>query len=410
MTADEQRFYDECLIRTAAALADARWKDSRVRRCPRGRHLERALEAASRVYGEAGDGTMTRPTKEQLEQARAWFDEDLLDQLTCDGRADTVRKIRVLIAATAEPTGEELAGEALPDAVELARLCSAFAVTVDAAEAILDLFRPLVARLTQERNEAQLAARRWAGDVHTLRQRAERAERELVSAKRHADGFSRIVDTVEIERDAIRKRAEDAEQALAKVNEIRIQEHEENVDLRARIAELEASRGPGADVVENTAALLFDAREVALGRENEPGRRRRWALAVHSGGPSSVEREVATAQARAIIAHLAAMGEEAQIGPLLSRVQHAVECKAEHCSDRDAPFGLVDDICNELARLSPVIGALRARVAELEGAAAQPDMRKRELERALGGRCDVCKQVGDHARVCPMVGGLWGAQ
>lgn len=28
MTEDERRFYDECLIRTAAAMADARWKDN----------------------------------------------------------------------------------------------------------------------------------------------------------------------------------------------------------------------------------------------------------------------------------------------------------------------------------------------------------------------------------------------
>jgi hypothetical protein len=51
-------------------------------------------------------------TPSQLEAARAWLTEDLLEQIACDGRAHTVTHIRTLLSATAPPSEDDLAEEA----------------------------------------------------------------------------------------------------------------------------------------------------------------------------------------------------------------------------------------------------------------------------------------------------------
>lgn len=55
-----------------------------------------------------------------------------------------------------------------------------------------------------------------------------------------------------------------------------------------------------------------------------------------------------------------------------------------------------------------VLAQAYASGARREGRRAKSDQRREEIVRALGGRCDACKQIVDHARVCPIGGSLGG--
>lgn len=232
------------------------------------------------------------------------------------------------------------------------------------------LIRPAFARLTQERDtyaegsrkgaelaamlntyglpaEPKALARRLeerGADMAALRQRAERAERAL------EDVSARLV-----ERDGMLDRAiGQAEQFAAEAK-----------TLTARIVELEASREPGADVVDGVALAML--RSLFGGGTT---------LQEHEAGPW---RE----QARAAITHLAAMGEEAWQGLTLEDVLG--DCRANNCLVSRDEARVVLGVVR--SRLSPVLGALRARVAKLEEHAI------RRVEEEREACCDVARDV-----------------
>jgi hypothetical protein len=81
------------------------------------------------------------------------------------------------------------AGEEMPSLVDAGRVYEeAPGGHLRGMAAVLDIFAPLLARRTQERDEARLAARRWADDVRTLN------ERNNVQKGRLAEVFSRLTE------------------------------------------------------------------------------------------------------------------------------------------------------------------------------------------------------------------------
>jgi hypothetical protein len=244
--------------------------------------------------------------------------QTILDTARLEGEsdADTLRRVMASHAALKD------AGEEMPQHGEvMAKMLRGIldSGAWQGAQNILNLFRPLFARLTQERDEAQLGARRWADDVRNLhevnaalRQRAERAEAER--------------DDFQDQRDAARI---------------------ENVALRARLAELESRR------VEPSADVLQVVRDTIAHNAFEPMM------------PISVRR--VDSAARAVLSALTEMGEEAwpshttileQAWPMVDRGAVTLECAAL-------------DVVR--SRLAPVIGALRSRVADLEARVAKSD-------------------------------------
>jgi hypothetical protein len=168
-------------------------------------------------------------------------------RLEGESDADTLRRVFASHRALAE------AGEEMPSALGVTsdlyeyfgddNDASAWKACEDAAGAVLDLFRPLFARLTQERDEAVSRAEHEASNLHAfrvdydemaqahgeratevvaLRQRAERAERELhelhgMILPEQNEGES-DVDTLRrlsTETESIRARTADLEAQLA---------------------------------------------------------------------------------------------------------------------------------------------------------------------------------------------------
>lgn len=220
---------------------------------------------------------MTRPTREQIEQARAQLLKNLPNSIRHD-YPQTADAIDVVIAATAEPTEE--------------------AADVEFNDAAIAL-------------EMRKVERR-GGSTDDMR---------------HA--------------------------AMAEVQR----------QLRARIADLEASREPGADVVDAVALVFGRAYRANVGFQEH-------------GQPLN---EPTLAGISAILAHLAAMGEEAWPNQEdLCRLAWSVEAPAlgitakwDDIDQRIRDAGLLGSeavLALMRSRLSPVIGALRARVAGLEGA------------------------------------------
>jgi hypothetical protein len=225
-----------------------------------------------------------------------------------------------------------------------------------AARRAIDLFAPILARRTQERDEwRERAETRLAEQIRgvqkavALRQRAERAEQEKAAMGAKVREALAMVEPV---RDSFRD-------ALA-----------ENTNLRARIADLEALlakacdyeataaevRGartePSADVVERLAEVAWHAERV---QEHYVGVV--WQEASEEG------REVTRAGIRAVLSALAVTGEEAW--PSVDEL--AAELRKHKPGAGIAAEAALDFM---RAKVSPVLGALRARVAQLEANAA----------------------------------------
>jgi hypothetical protein len=139
-----------------------------------------ALERCQNADGEEDEGG---------EPAGAVVDE-LARQLHAAGAPDLLyeEQARTLLAdhIAMRTAGEEMPSEgAIADRVY--EQCGNNEAAINAAPRVLDLFRPLFARLTQERDEGRLALSCSSYDAHTLRQRAERAE-ELLHVSATANG------------------------------------------------------------------------------------------------------------------------------------------------------------------------------------------------------------------------------
>jgi len=254
--------------------------------------------------------------------------DELARQLRDHGAPDAPfeQQVREMLATY---TAMRQAGKEMPSVEEVGR---AWRVAIDhkaswgeqergCAPAVLALFASHFARLTQERDEARGMATRSIDiankrfdEVDALRQRAERAEADLAAVQNDRAKYKRALS--------------DTQRAL--------------VDARARIAELEARPEPSADVVEKL-------REAYRTGFNEC---------------DSDDHNVCTrAGIRAILTALAEMGEEAWPTPDDGR---------EALRQRDGFYmegargvsATVIGLCR--SRLSPVLGALRTRVAELE--------------------------------------------
>jgi hypothetical protein len=246
-------------------------------------------------------------------------------RLEGESDADTLRRVLASYRALAA------AGEEVPSRSKISELLQRERTIGDMTAAILDLFRPIFARLTQERDE-QPARHLWeralsdladtVNERDALRQRAERAEQEVEAARRR--DVQREVEVAT----ACRLR-DDANVAAA--------------NLRARIADLEAQLAarrvePGADVV----GRLTDIYECEYAR-SPAGRRTSALRAMH-----------------AVLSALAAMGAEAW--PTLEELQVVGPTEMHHLTKGQARG--VD--CIVRAKVAPVLGALRTRVAELE--------------------------------------------
>jgi hypothetical protein len=236
------------------------------------------------------------------------------------------------------------------------------------AAAIRNLFRPLLAKLTRERDE----------------------EREGAAAARAAmRDFEKRAHMLALERDAAAQRAERAEAALAEFTsdfEDISKAHGERVadilTLRARIAELEASREPGAEVVERLAEVAWNAHSIAIYKG------RLDSTPVFYTKLDEPEKREERAYARAVLSHLAAMGEEAAIEAAsdgaIAAAWYSYETPAEAA---DVGLGIRRVGTRMRSRLSTVIGALRAKVAELE----EHTIRRVEEEREAC--CDVARDI-----------------
>ena len=192
------------------------------------------------------------------------------------------------------------------------------------ARAVLAIFAPHYARLTQERDEARRDAAANEHGWRTARDEAVRSHAECAALRQRAERAERELEN--------RDRPQ-----LEAANRLTAEALADNKALRARIAELEASREPGADVVESLAEILASNR----------------------GGTSS---EHDRADIRAVLARLAAMGWEA-----IPSNDETNRVAAEQFQDAASRCGFYAGACWYGARLSHVLGALRARVAELEG-------------------------------------------
>ena len=238
----------------------------------------------------------------------------------------------------------------------------------------LDASAPILARRTQERNEARneladvranvreaekaahLRGLKRAEEVDAFRQRAERAEREHEASEGawpEATGCAG---------------PEDARREMSR--------------LRARVAELESRPEPSADVVEMLAVVRHRAVMMALDPATDDVD---VEYDRHQASPEQIKADLAGI--RAVVSALAERGEDVCHDALgydtpwptalcLKRLVDAADhllndhdCDAHGWEGlalaRDSARGRVD----ALACLSPVIGALRGRVAELEAKA-----------------------------------------
>jgi hypothetical protein len=249
------------------------------------------------------------------------------------------------------------------------------------ARAVLDLFRPIFARLTQERDEwreraeARLADR-GVQEAVTLRQRAERAERIALeqqteareATKATADRYVEIqhlrARIAELESRPVREPGSNTltraayEQLVAENLAWLLQQprslerdHIEAVlrDSPQRVYGTSSSRPePGADVVERLYEAFLDGKAAAdMSRPQEPNEGHfEWVARTERDG------------IRAVLFALAAMGEDVWPG------------RNDCARDLDAKTDAWDAVKHVHAylrsHLSPVLGALRARVAELE--------------------------------------------
>jgi chromosome segregation ATPase len=301
--------------------------------------------------------------------------------------------------------GAEMPSEAMV-ADRVYEQCGNNEAAINAASRVLDLFRPLFARLTfrrdaarsgqevlkqsnrslakenavltQERDAARDGHRRnheeaWAAhqalaDMReqrdALRQRAERAEREVEAArKRDVRREVEIATALRLRDDAnvaatnLRARIVDLERENEKwatsTARMLADERAKLVAAQDRIAELESRRAePNADMVERLADIAWDAVDKAAQADPDNEQGEMFGI-MRDGVPVAV---------RAVLSALAAMGEEAW--PTEQEI-----IKAALSGER-----FVDTWPNVLvlfrSRLAPVIGALRAKVVELEAEAA----------------------------------------
>ena len=297
---------------------------------------------------------------------------ELSRQLRADPRAaglpdDLEGAIEALLVdrAAMQRAGTEMPA---PSTIQLARMGALNGI---GTQAIYDLFAPHVARLTQERDEARrmagaaiAAGERGLAREDALRQRAERAERETV-------GLRQYLNEARSERDEANAKNATLEHALAEVTAAHGRVFDERDDLRARIAELESRTEPCADVVERLAAIAWDARSIAMCKDR-PG-----AEPVPYAELDEPEKSEECAYARAVISHLAAMGEDAwptveDIAILLWNAENKHRAWTTPWEDggpeaREYTRTLATSYLALLrSRLAPTIGALRAQVAELE--------------------------------------------
>jgi septal ring factor EnvC (AmiA/AmiB activator) len=240
--------------------------------------------------------------------------------------------------------GAEMPSEAMV-ADRVYEQCGNNEAAINAASRVLDLFRPLFARLTQERDEAREEAGRWfrarqsdnvrhVAECAALRQRAERAEADCAEMKTKVRDVLAMVEPV---RESFRD-------ALA-----------DNERQRARIADLEAQLAarrvePGADVVERLTCVYLKALNAPVTQDMVELPSPRTAMA-------------------AVLSALAEMGEEAlpsSLDILATVSQGGAIAHGVHAMLR--------------AKVSPVLGALRARVAEFEGVATERDEYRAQIE------------------------------
>lgn len=306
-----------------------------------------------------------------IEQAQAY----------ADGRSDDIAR-DVAAALLASHLAMQRAGSELPSVVTVGvHIGEAFAdhQTINAgrvnaqAHRILDLFAPYFARLTQERDEAR-----------------ERARRVEVS---HAEHAFQVIG----ERDALRQRAERAERELAVASECYVNEREEAAMLRARIAELEARSALGAndrggyDQEQHPQNNYYDERADNI----EPAadvahllRLFREARTVAVVGPYNPHTEAEKVERgerdgiRAVIAHLAAMGEEAWPTSL-----DVVRLRS-----------LLDFMRTPLE--PDETDALRARVAELEATLTEVEARAKAWEDTAREATTIGHGARDGIRMC----------
>jgi hypothetical protein len=270
-------------------------------------------------------------------------------RLEGESDADTLRHVMASHAALVQ------AGEELPVADLQAVLASGLRLDSEvaalAANSIMFLFHPLFARLTQERDEAR-AERNGAHDIlDRLAARFEVSRAELPQAAEYAHAYTQ---EVEPDRDALHQRAKRAEaerdEERRRANAYRSEaEHNAaaNHVLRARTAELEAllseARHSLEDVLESRPEPSADVVE-------------RLILVMRKSG-APYESHALYNMARAALAE---MGEEAWP----SERDLVLATSGSGPRTRDALETLFH------SRLSPIIGALRAKVAELEAALA----------------------------------------
>jgi hypothetical protein len=274
--------------------------------------------------------------------------------------------------------GAEMPSEAMV-ADRVYEQCGNNEAAINAASRVLDLFRPLFARLTQERDEAREEAGRWfrarqsdnvrhVAECAALRQRAERAEADCAEMKTKVRDVLAMVEPV---RESFRD-------ALA-----------DNERQRARIADLEAQLAarrvePGADVVERLTCVYLKALNAPVTQDMVELPSPRTAMAAvlsalaatgKAGLPSLTD---ASGQVQSDVQEAASRQTSDDLAPPWFRV---------HCFHAGAVW--------ERSRLAPVIGALRARVAEKGVRIAVLETGMRE---AVGEFQDALTYVDDYFR------------
>jgi hypothetical protein len=302
------------------------------------------------------------------------------------------------------------AGEEVPSRSKISELLQRERTIGDMTAAILDLLRPIFARRTRERDEAieradyaergratwESASRGWQADfeaerktINALRQRAERAEQEVEAARRRdvqreveIAGTRRLRDDANVAAANLRTRVADLEALLTSACRTRAHvalldwlavasgtrdgDDERIVGAMAALAAPSAHVEPGAGMVER---LARDA-----GKAIYP--RLAWADLTEGA------RDMLTKTAHVVLSALAAMGDEAW--PSEDDVALALIANGgqEH---PNAAARIALYVCR--SRLSPVIGALRAELAAARADGMRVAEEAREAARvALGER------------------------
>jgi hypothetical protein len=297
-------------------------------------------------------GMLTEPFK--LDRLALWrsIRPDRLDELDLD---DALRELASQLHAAGAPDlpFEEQARVLLSDHLAMraagGEMPSVESLTGGAWDELwslrraLDLFRPLLAKRTRERDEA----------------RAERdalVERNSVQKGRLAEVFYRLTEeqATRLKEGENREASEGAwheATGCAGPDDARA----EMARLRARIADLEAQLAarrvePGADVVERLTCVYLKALNAPVTQDMVELPSPRTAMA-------------------AVLSALAEMGEEAlpsSLDILATVSQGGAIAHGVHAMLR--------------AKVSPVLGALRARVAEFEGVATERDEYRAQIE------------------------------